>query len=156
MPAEPTSLSCQVCTRCAAELQAAGMKWTSCSEHRVVHSGFARGGCHLLLTFHFCSLSKPFRAPCVVCRILHAGLNGEISRGAVFPYAQSGEVICIQAVFFFLILQSHQRIILRKQQVIFHIDVVFGRRRGYFPSLSFYNSLLSCLGGEGQLFIQHA
>lgn len=51
---------------------------------------------------------------------------------------------------------SSQRIILRKQQVIFHIDVVFGRHRGYFPSLSFYNSLLSCLGGEGQLFIQHA
>lgn len=43
-----------------------------------------------------------------------------------------------------------------KQQVIFHVDVALGHRRGYFPSLSFYNSLLSCLGSEGWLFIQHA
>ena len=43
-----------------------------------------------------------------------------------------------------------------KQQVIFHVDVAFGHLRGYFPSLSFYNCLLSCLGSEGWLFIQHA
>lgn len=76
------------------------MKWTSCAEPRVARSGFARGSCHPLLIFRLCSLSKPFRAPCVACRVLHTALNGEISRGAVFLYAQGGEVICIQAVFF--------------------------------------------------------
>lgn len=39
-----------------------------------------------------------------------------------------------------------------KQQEIFHVDVAFGYRRGYFPSLVFCNTLLSCLGSEGLLF----
>lgn len=89
------------CVRCAADLQAAGVKQMSCAEHHVALGGFARGVCHPLLPFCFCSLSKPFKAPCVVCRILRSGLNREISRGAVFLYAQGGEVVCIRAVLYF-------------------------------------------------------
>lgn len=49
---------------------------------------------------------------------------------------------------------SSQRIILMKKQVIFLVAVAFGYWRGYFLSLSFYKALFSCLGSEGQLFVQ--
>jgi len=84
-------------------LQAAGIEQMSCAEHHVARGGFARGDHHLLLPFCFCSLSKPFKAPCFAFRILHAGLNGEISRGAVFLYARVGEVVCIRAECLFFI-----------------------------------------------------
>lgn len=64
--------------------------WASC--------GFARSSHHPLLPFHFCSLSKPFKAPCVVSRMLHTELNGEISRGAVFLHTQGEEVVCVEPV----------------------------------------------------------
>lgn len=67
----------------------------SFAEHHVARGGFARGGHHQLLLFRSCSLLKPFKSPCVTCRILHAGLNGEISKGAVFLYTQSGEAVCV-------------------------------------------------------------
>lgn len=41
-----------------------------------------------------------------------------------------------------------------KKQVIFLVAVAFGYWRGYFLSLSFYKALFSCLGSEGQLFVQ--
>lgn len=62
----------------------------------------------------------------------------------------------LDVVFFHHPAVSSQRITPTKQQVIFHVDMAFGHHRGYFPSLSFYNSLLSCLGSEGQLFLQYA
>lgn len=72
--------------------------------------------------------------------------------GELFSSEHRKEAVCIQA-FFLHPAVSSRRIILMKQQVIFHVDVAFGHRRGYFASLSFYNTLLSCLGSEGQFFV---
>lgn len=146
MLVEPTLLSCQMCSL-SCRPAGSGDERMSCAERDVVRGGSARSVHHSLMLFHFCSLSKPFKTLCVACRVLHSGLNGEISRGAVFLYTQSEEVVCIRAAcicFLHLRAVLSRSIIPAKQQVIFHVDTAFGHHRGYFPSLSLYNSLLSC------------
>lgn len=79
------------------------------------------------------------------------GLSGEGSRGSCFILS------CLHPGFMYFFIRpavSSQRIILMKKQVIFLVAVAFGYCRGYFLSLSFYKALFSCLGSEGQLFVQ--